>query len=482
MNSLLRNFTSCILIMLGLAACNPNLDFALEQAGENRTELDKVLKHFKNDQDTLKYSAAKFLIENMPYHYTMEGDGVISADSAYLAMAEYPKEQREKVFKEMTKDIKNTTNKIALDIKNIKADYLIKVIDETCDLWHEVAWHKDYSSQLFFDYVLPYRLLDEPLSDWKETVKQMFPSLRQDEVYSKRGARMEIETLDLVGCAPADKVGASQDKYVLLADKGASVSFIIDAVADCQKSMSFRYSATKRRSRAVVKVNDKFVDTLRLDPSNDANCFRTSRVGQILNLKKGINKVCVSFANDTIGLDYVQICSVEKCDEHKIEDYSKAYCLIKNAQNGCYLTFDTLQSSLLSKLEVKPLHKNDSTQMVRLDYLGGSCWSIMAFKKDSIDLCMEVMYAQTDVGTPISQYKFTNANNQKWMVMPLGNGLSRIMSKYTGLFLDIEKDNETGKTFLVQNPYSGAKTQQWKIEKKGTNPNANSQFTFGSQI
>ena len=158
---------SLFVLAVCLTACNPNLDSALEQAGENREELEKVLEHFKDDPDTLKYSAAKFLIENMPYHYTQEGNGVESIDSAYLAMAEYPKEQREKLFKELTKDVDTSEDSVAIDIRTVKADYLIKVINDACDLWHEVNWNKEYSTQLFFDYVLPYRLLDEPLSDWR---------------------------------------------------------------------------------------------------------------------------------------------------------------------------------------------------------------------------------------------------------------------------------------------------------------------------
>lgn len=66
MNIILKKIALSTLSLFCLVACNPNLDFALEQAGENRAELEKVLEHFKNDPDTLKYSAAKFLIENMP--------------------------------------------------------------------------------------------------------------------------------------------------------------------------------------------------------------------------------------------------------------------------------------------------------------------------------------------------------------------------------------------------------------------------------
>lgn len=469
-----------IVSLVLLCSCDVRLNSSLDQAGSNRDEMEKVLEHFKDNPDTLKYSAAVFLIENMPYHYTQDGKGVYSVDSAYLAMAEYPKEQREKVFKELTKDVDTSEDSLAIDIRTVKADYLIKVIDEACDLWHEVNWNNEYSTQLFFDYVLPYRLLDEPLSDWKETIRRTFPSLHQNNVFSKRGMQMEIEDLELTGCAASDKLGASKDKYVLLDRKGATVSFDVDVVSDCSKSMTFRYSATKRNSRLNVMVNGRSVDTLRLAPTNDANTFRMSRTGYELKLKKGQNKVSVSFVGDTIGLDYVQICAIEECDEKQLDDYSKSYCMIKNMQNGYYVTFDTLQASLLNILEVKPLQKNDSTQMVRMDYLGRGCWTISAFKTDTIDLCMEVQYARTDVGAPLTQYKYINGNNQKWIVMPIGNGLSRIMSKDTGLFLDIEKNEDTGKITLVQNPYTGAKSQLWKIEQKGENPINHSKYEFGS--
>ena len=466
--------------VLLLSSCHNQLDNALEQAGDNRQELEKVLNHYKDDPDTLKYGAAKFLIENMPYHYAPKGKSVNYVDSVYLAMSEYPKEQREKVFKELlkAKDIPN--DRPDADIRTIKSDYLIRAINDACDLWHELAWSKEYDASLFFDYVLPYRLLDEPQSDWKKTVRQVFPLLHQNKVLSTRGWRLEAETLMLNNCSTSDKVGTSNDKYVLLDRKGAKVSFDVYAASDCCKNLTFRYSATKRNASLEVMVNGIHIDTLRLAPTNDANNFRTSKNGYILQLNKGVSRVSVVFVGDTIGLDYVQVGAIEDCEERKVEDYSQSYCMIKNVLNGGYITFDTLRASHLNQLEVKPLQKNDSTQMVRMDYHGRACWRISAFKTDTIDLCMEVQYASTDTGTAISQYKYIGGNNQKWAVLPVGNGLSRIMSKDTGLFLDIKTDEETGKTVLVQNPYSGEKSQQWKIERKGRNNKADSKCKIGS--
>ena len=44
---------------------------ALKQAGKNRTELEKALEHYRqNPEDSLKYRATCYLIENMPYHFS----------------------------------------------------------------------------------------------------------------------------------------------------------------------------------------------------------------------------------------------------------------------------------------------------------------------------------------------------------------------------------------------------------------------------
>ena len=472
--SFMRGFAIKIMAFLVVAAitsCNDTLDQSLELAGDNRQELEKVLAYFEDDEDPLKYEAACFLIENMPYHYAPKGKNVDYVDSVYHAMSEYPKEQREKVFKELLKAKDLPNGRPEIDIRTLKADFLVKVINEACDLWHEVAWSKEYDTSLFFDYVLPYRLLDEPQSDWKKTIRQVFPLLHQNKILSTRGWRLEAETLKLKNCSASDKAGASHDKYVQLNQKGAKVSFGVYAVSACYKNLILRYSATKRNSCLDVMVNDKHIDTLRLAPTNDTNSFRMSKNGYILQLNKGINRVSLACVGDTIGLDYVQVGAIEDCEERKLEDYSQSYCMIKNVMNGGYITFDTLSASILNQIEVKPLRKNDSTQMVRMDYHGRACWRISAFKTDSIDLCMEVA---------VSQYKYIGGNNQKWAVLPIGNGLSRIMSKDTGLFLDIKKDEKTGKTVLVQNPYSGEKSQQWKIERKGRNNKADSKCNIGS--
>jgi hypothetical protein len=59
--------------VLFLSCKRTDLECALQLAGENRQELEKVLGHYsQNPADSLKLKAAIFLIENMPGHYSYE--------------------------------------------------------------------------------------------------------------------------------------------------------------------------------------------------------------------------------------------------------------------------------------------------------------------------------------------------------------------------------------------------------------------------
>jgi len=62
---------------------------SLQFAGNNRTELEKVLKYYKNDPQKLE--AAKFLIRNMPHWYSYEGSQLDSIQTVLAYIANTPK-------------------------------------------------------------------------------------------------------------------------------------------------------------------------------------------------------------------------------------------------------------------------------------------------------------------------------------------------------------------------------------------------------
>lgn len=60
-------------LFLSCDTAEKNLTSALEQAGSNKSELLKVIDHYKKvPADSLKLKAAYFLIENMPGHFSYD--------------------------------------------------------------------------------------------------------------------------------------------------------------------------------------------------------------------------------------------------------------------------------------------------------------------------------------------------------------------------------------------------------------------------
>ena len=477
-------FLAIAIIMLSsvaMVSCDRRLDDALDMAGSNREELEKVLRHYEEDEDTLKYSAAKFLIENMSCHFSYSGECVEMLDKAYLAMSEEAKELRDSVFKAKTGSIDFSTKKLSVDIQSITSAQLISAIDDACALWHKVNWSGEYSSDIFFDYVLPYRLLNEQPSDWRKAVEKEFPSLSSHYIESKRGLRVEAEEAEMKGCKLEDAVSASNGKMEVISHKGDLLAFEVECPVECRKMINLRYTSTCKGNKVGIKVNGKLQGDMPLAPSPSMYVFQDSKKGVTLQLPKGKSKITIEYGFGVVGVDYIDVSTVEEYNPKDVEDFSQNYCRIINRQTGNVVKFDTLQSAILNLVKLESAEVSDSCCMLRLDYLGETYWTIKSFRKDTTDLCLEVRYCLTDKGAPIAQYNYLNGNHQRWAILPADKGYYRIMNKLSGLFLESTK-GEDGDEIMVQMPYSGKKSQMWEIDRMGDNPYAKSNFRVGGCV
>ena len=146
------------------------IEDVLRQAGKNRKELEKVLKHYaKNPADSLNLRAAEFLILNMPGKYSQYSEGQWNdAATVYyrwenllnrpLALDEY--------------DLSDPVRKD--DLKYITADFLINNIELAFKVWREMPWGKDIPFDVFCEEILPYRVGNEPLENWRKKVLASF--------------------------------------------------------------------------------------------------------------------------------------------------------------------------------------------------------------------------------------------------------------------------------------------------------------------
>lgn len=160
---------------------NSRLESALQKAKNNRQELSSVLEHYsKEETDTLKFKATCFLIEHMQDHYTYYNEAIESYYNSMSIVFNRPGKtgEAEKKYYNAKYDsilFKSEFQMIEApriyDITTIKADYLIKNIDEAFEMWR-APWGLRVDFDLFCKYILPYRVGEEPLSDWRYLYKE----------------------------------------------------------------------------------------------------------------------------------------------------------------------------------------------------------------------------------------------------------------------------------------------------------------------
>lgn len=172
----------CVFVVLSLfLSCNKNraerLTSALDFAGENRIELEKVLEHYKDSG--LKYQAACFLIENMPRCYSETG---WQLDTVRLLLSHIEKNEVADIeARKKWRGVELESQKV-YDAHVITANYLIHNIERAFDAWHSRTWNKYLPFEDFCELILPYRAGNEPLEEWWTYYKDKYTSLL-DSVY-----------------------------------------------------------------------------------------------------------------------------------------------------------------------------------------------------------------------------------------------------------------------------------------------------------
>ena len=119
-------FFSSVLFVAACSSPSP-LEYALQQAGDNRHELERVLEHYKSDPE--KLAAAEFLIENMPAHVSYKnGEAMRKYYEAAIPILEsdmHPQKQRDTLYYITKEVMPGIDREMVSDIKIMKSDYLI---------------------------------------------------------------------------------------------------------------------------------------------------------------------------------------------------------------------------------------------------------------------------------------------------------------------------------------------------------------------
>ena len=198
MKRVLFNF----IIVLLISSCTQvsPLDYALEQAGSNRPELEKVLEHYNDNPE--KLAAAQFLIENMPAHisyrdstiykYYAIADNLLKSDLPHTVIRDSLLEVKKKLYPDLDR-------KPISDIKIITSNYLIYTIDHAFDVWKNCEWAQHIDFDEFCETLLPYKVTEyQPFDYWRDTLSVAFSQNLKTQLYDDEETNTTYRTVDIV--------------------------------------------------------------------------------------------------------------------------------------------------------------------------------------------------------------------------------------------------------------------------------------------
>ncbi|MBO7111825.1 MAG: hypothetical protein J6W18_07740 [Bacteroidaceae bacterium] len=172
-----------LFLLVAFSGCSKDdyyLHYALKAAGENKSELKAVLKHYRTeDKDPQKLKAAKYLIANMPAHYSYKDTAAInryySQALEILGTGPSPDWQRDTLRRISDMQYGGIMQNRISDVEVITSDYLINNIDHAFKQWRTQPWAKHLSYDEFRDWLLPYKVTElQSLDAWRDTLLQHY--------------------------------------------------------------------------------------------------------------------------------------------------------------------------------------------------------------------------------------------------------------------------------------------------------------------
>jgi hypothetical protein len=186
-HSILRLVVFIFLVCSCKQDFSPGVRRTLKLAGENRQELEKVLEHYQQNKfDSLKLRAARFLIENMPGHFSYDStnlyryrpviDTINSMRSRGLSL-EAIKIKVNPLMGSLVAvyPLSNVYSEWEDDLSHIKSGMLISNIDLAFEYYDQNPFKDSILFEDFLEYVLPYRVQDGYcLENWRSYFTQHY--------------------------------------------------------------------------------------------------------------------------------------------------------------------------------------------------------------------------------------------------------------------------------------------------------------------
>lgn len=156
----------------------PDVVKVIDETGFNKIELYKTIAKYFESDDSLRLAAAYFLISNINSQYAVDYNLTDSAENVVdIHPLSFPDE---KSFLKDWKKIEDSlgglffhTKKFTLDRDTISSELLISTI-ELSFASRNNSWAKNLDFEYFLEYVLPYKVGNEHIEDWRPILLDEF--------------------------------------------------------------------------------------------------------------------------------------------------------------------------------------------------------------------------------------------------------------------------------------------------------------------
>jgi len=180
-----KSLLPILLLCVSLYACKnkqtipPDVIEVINTAGANKHELLGVIEHFRSSP--LKLKAAYYLIKNLKNQYHYEGNGINEQKTLFNttdSLLHNGQVITNTLWDSITinSQFTNLTSApvhVVWDKDVISSQFLIKNIDGAFISW-QYPWARSMSFEQFCEYILPYKILDEDMDNWREECQQKY--------------------------------------------------------------------------------------------------------------------------------------------------------------------------------------------------------------------------------------------------------------------------------------------------------------------
>lgn len=362
-------------------SADADLENTLKSAGKNRPELEYVLDYYsRHDKDSLKYRSARYLLENMTYHYSYKSNKKIDSilhriETVMDSVSGLSNSLRDSIYRELLAKYEKLPFERVDDTKVITSKFLINNIDNSFKIWQNNNWARHLSFEEFCEFILPYKIYDgQILDNWKEYFYEKYNNKLANLKYTSLPSRSSYTACNILNEALRQDMNPqlnSSQNYTIISMK--ALAKITSGPCD-----SYTYLAD-----AVMRANG-IPSGMDFTPQWP---FRSQGHSWNFLLNNTKKEVVFEAAGDKVG-------SPHKLDHIMVKVYRKTYKinkeieeLIKNQKKRVPVLFSTpymrdVTDKYMETADIK-VNVNSDDPYVYLAVFDNAEWKILDFAKNN---------------------------------------------------------------------------------------------------